>query len=171
MSAKVLILDHASILTRLRRMAYELYEHHYQEEALTLIGIDERGGFLAEQLVDLLAEISPLSLTLIHAHVDRNEGEEGSLGIEIDAGLDDLTGQAVVVVDDVLYTGSTMLNVVSILLQAHPKCMKTAVLIDRGHRLLPIAADITGLELATTINEHVSVEFDQQVGRFEAFLV
>lgn len=166
--SKILILDSDAIRTRLRRMAYEVYERNYLEQGLTVIGIDERGGYLAQELVAYLRQVSDLDIQLVEAHPDR---QPDSLGLDLQ--LDDLSelrDRVVLVVDDVLYTGWTMLHVVSILLQAAPKSIQTAVLIDRGHRQLPVSADMTGLLLATTIHQHVSVEIDPAAGRAEAFL-
>lgn len=168
---KVQILDHAAVMTRLRRMAYEVYEANYQEQDLFLIGIDERGGYLGQQLKQLLEQISPLKVHFIAATLDR-EAEGGGMGIEL--GLDslaELQDQSVLVVDDVLYTGTTLMNVMAILLQGAPAKMRTAVLIDRGHRLMPVSADFVGLELATTIQQHVSVEFSDDPQRIAAFLL
>ncbi|MEL6624954.1 MAG: phosphoribosyltransferase family protein [Bacteroidota bacterium] len=162
------ILDHASVQHRLKRMAFEIYEAHYGEEELLIIGIDERGGYIAQALVDLLAEISPLSLVYIQAHLDR-ETNAPAIGIELEASVEDLYEKPLLVVDDVLFKGSTLLNVVSILLHAFPKTIRTAVLIDRGHRSLPIASDITGLTLATTIKQYVTVEIkDDQISAYLA---
>jgi pyrimidine operon attenuation protein/uracil phosphoribosyltransferase len=166
---KISILSPEAIRSRLRRMAYEVYERNYLEAGLTVIGIDERGGYLAGEMVDYLRQISELDVQLVEAHLDR---QPGSLGIDLDVeAVQDLQDQVLLVVDDVLYTGWTMLHVVSILLQASPKAIQTAVLIDRGHRQLPVSADMTGLQLATTIQQHVSVEIDPATGYVEAFLL
>lgn len=164
------ILTRQDVDVRLRRMAYEIYESHYGRSGIVLIGIDERGGFLAEKLLALLQDISPLQIEYLSAHLDRQAGD-GLLGIDLGLNsLDELQGKEVVVVDDVLYSGATLLNVVSILLQARPNSIQTVVLIDRGHRTLPVAADVIGLQLATTIQQHVTMQIlpDQQGA--EAFL-
>lgn len=166
---KIRILGTSAIHTRLRRMAYEIYERNYLESSLTVIGIDTRGGFLAKVLVEHLQTVSALNIHLVEARLDR---QPDSLGIDLSIDeLSEFRKRPIVIVDDVLYTGWTMLNVVSILLQAAPKSIQTAVLIDRGHRQLPISADITGLLLATTIHQHVSVEIDENGERVEAFLL
>ena len=166
----VIILDHDAVQSKLLRMAYEVYESHYGKKELVLIGIDERGGFLARQLLAHLERISPISVNLIHAKLDRTEGDP-LLGIDLTVdSLDELTGKDLVVVDDVLYSGQTMVNVVSILLQARPASIQTVILIDRGHRTLPVAADITGMQLATTLQQHVTVQIIPESGRAEAFL-
>lgn len=164
---KIKILDKASIHQRLKRIAYEVYEHHYLERELLIIGIDERGGKLAQLLAERLEDISPLELTLVEAHLDR-ESEAPSIGIELNIGLEEIRDMPVLVVDDVLYTGTTLLNVVSILLYAFPKSIRTAIMVDRGHRMLPISSDYTGLELATTFHQHV--EFEMNGEDMSAFL-
>ncbi|MCB0852098.1 MAG: phosphoribosyltransferase [Bacteroidetes bacterium] len=162
------ILDHDEIFARLKRMAYEIYENNYQQSEMLVIGIDQRGGFIAEKLVSFLSELSPIKVTLIDAEVDQSESLPG---VSLSAELEDLTGKAILVVDDVLYSGFTMLSVVSILLQLEPSTIQTAVLIDRGHRKMPISADYVGLELSTTLHQHVSVRIDEDEEKAEVFLV
>ncbi|MEO0897242.1 MAG: phosphoribosyltransferase family protein [Bacteroidota bacterium] len=164
---KIQILKDQSIQQRLRRMAFEIYESHYQEEELLIMGIDERGGALSQKLSEHLAQISPLNLTLVNAHLDR-ESDPNGIGIEVPLDLEDLRNKPVLVVDDVLYTGNTMLHVVTIILQAAPSSIRTAVLVDRGHRMVPVSADFTGLELATTFHQHV--EFNVSDEGMAAFL-
>ena len=162
------ILDHNEIFARLKRMAYEIYENNYQQSEMLVIGIDQRGGFIAEKLVSFLSDLSPIKVTLIDAEVDQSESLPG---VSLSAELEDLTGKAILVVDDVLYSGFTMLSVVSILLQLEPSTIQTAVLIDRGHRKMPISADYVGLELSTTLHQHVSVRIDEDEEKAEVFLV
>lgn len=170
MPEKVRILNHESIVTRLRRMAYEVYEANYGIDRLIIIGISERGGFLARMLSDYLREISEIAIDLINVELDR-ESDPVSYGIDLSEDFSVLEGQHLVVVDDVLYTGRTMLSIVAILLQAGPKQIQTAVLIDRGHRLFPISSDVVGIELATTLPQHIYVEIDEQQEKVEAFLL
>ena len=166
MSHKVRILDQKEIYARLKRMAFEVYERNYQEKNLLVIGIDVRGGFIAKELCRYLTEISDLQIERVKAKLDKSD--EG-VGIELDVDIEKIHQRPVVVVDDVLYTGNTMLHVVSILLQAGPNSIQTAVLIDRGHRSMPVSPDFVGLELATTIQQHVSVDITEDT--VEAFLL
>lgn len=167
----VRILDQETVEAKLLRMAYEIYESHYGQEHITLIGIDQRGGFLGERLLSHLQKISSLQVTYLQAALDRQENDS-LIGIDLEVeSLDTLENGHIVVVDDVLYSGSTLLNVISILLQARPASIQTAVLIDRGHRTMPVAADFTGMQLATTIQQHVQVKVDIESQRAEAFLL
>jgi len=167
--SKIIILDQQGIISRLRRMAYEIYERNYLMDKLVIIGIGERGGYLGEQIVSYLNEISSMDIVFVNANIDR-ESDPISYGVELSEGLDFLKEKHVVVVDDVLYTGRTLLNVVAILLHAGPVSIQTAVLIERGHRSMPISSDIVGFELATTIQQHVSVEIDKLTGAITAYL-
>ena len=164
------ILSPSQIQARLKRMAFEIYERNYQAKDLYVMGIDERGGFLSVELIKHLQKISPIQIHPVSVHLDR-ESDPNSLGIELDADIDELKNNPIVVVDDVLYTGRTLLHVLAILLQAGPSSIQTAVLIDRGHRLLPVSSDYVGIELATTMHQHVSVEIDTNQHTAEAFLL
>lgn len=167
----VRILDQDAVEAKLLRMAYEMYESHYGQDHIIMIGIDERGGFLGERLLSHIREISDLDISYLQASLDRPENDS-LMGIDLGVeDLKELTGKHIVVVDDVLYSGTTLLNVISILLQARPASIQTAVLIDRGHRTVPVAADFTGMQLATTIQQHVQVTLDQNSQRAEAFLL
>ncbi|MEM7657164.1 MAG: phosphoribosyltransferase family protein [Bacteroidota bacterium] len=163
------IMDQAGVYARLKRIAFEIYEQHFQASQLLMFGIEERGYFLAEEIAQYLTEISDLEVKLGEVHVDRS-GEEGEFGIDIPIDLEELKGQVVVLVNDVLHTGRTLLNVSSILLHAVPSCIQTVVLINRGHRVMPVSSDYVGLELATTIHQHVSVAIDLEAREAAVFL-
>ena len=171
-ATQVKILNQSESASRLKRIAYEIYERNYLEEELIILGIDERGGYLASEIAKYLEEVSPLSIHLADANVDRSESD-GSLafGIDLSIGIEDLQDQVVIVVNDVLHTGITLLNVVAILLHAGPKMIQTAVLINRGHRVMPVSSDYVGMELATTIHQHIQVVINQEEKEVQAFLV
>ncbi|MEZ4776751.1 MAG: phosphoribosyltransferase family protein [Bacteroidia bacterium] len=166
---KVKILDQPAIFARLKRMAYQIYEANYLEKEIYVIGIDERGGFLAEELVTYLRTLSSIEIILVKAQLDRSESP--GIGVSLSEDIESLTQKAVVVVDDVLYSGATMLHVVSILFQANPRTIQVAVMIDRGHRLVPVSADFIGMELATTLQQHVSFVADVEKKEVSVYLL
>lgn len=159
---KLSILDQPAIEARLRRMAYEIYERNFGETELVIVGIDARGGWLATKLTDYLRAISPLQVVQAAATLTRTEevGKVRLVPVAFSADAAAFHDKIVVVVDDVLYGGNTMLNVVSALLPSLPKAIQTAVLIDRGHRLMPIAPNFVGMELATSLQQFVDFEVD-----------
>ncbi|MDX1905854.1 MAG: phosphoribosyltransferase family protein [Bacteroidia bacterium] len=168
-AAKVKILDTWDIQARLMRMAYEIYEAYFLETELVVIGIDTRGGMLARHLADNLQKISPLHIVRVDCRLDPEP--DGTLGIDIGADVELLRGKNLIVVDDVMYTGRTLMNVLAILLHTGPRSIRTAILIDRGHRLMPVHPDVVGIELATTLQQHVSVEIDPDGEGIQAFVL
>lgn len=163
------ILDSAGVETILKRMAFQVYEHNYGANGIVLVGVDARGSFLAEKLVGYLNQISNLEVDLMPVWLDRGSKSK-LLGMEIEGELEELRGRVVVIVDDVLYTGITLANVVAIILQAEPEQIQSAILIDRGHRIIPVAADFVGKELATTLHQHVAFEVNEDQTIAEVFL-
>ncbi|MFK7970444.1 MAG: phosphoribosyltransferase family protein [Bacteroidia bacterium] len=169
---KTPILDAAGIEAKLKRMAYEVYEQNFESEEIILLGISERGGYIATRLAAILEVISPLATHLANAEPDLEvrQGKGGLMKMAFSHKASFFAGAVVVVVDDVLYSGNTLLNVISPLLQFNPKKIQTAVLIDRGHRSMPVFSNIVGMELATTLQQHVFVEIDKDSKEAIAFL-
>ena len=168
-STKILIMENEEILSRLHRMAFEIYERNYHHQVLHVIGVNERGSYLASKILEYLQKVSPLEFVYSQAQVDKHS-DPISYGIQLEMDPAELKGKDVIIVDDVLYTGRTLLNVVAILLQAGPSTIQTAILVDRGHRSLPISPDFVGVELATTLQQHVSVEIDREQEVAKAYL-
>lgn len=164
---KVRILDQPAIVAKLKRMAFEIYEKNFGKKELIMVGMDERGGYLAQELKSLLERISPLKVTFVQARKDLEsydvtlEGVDGSV----------LKNQIVFLVDDVLYSGITMVSALTTVMEFAPRKVRIAVLIDRGHRSFPVSPDFVGLELATTLKQHVSVEVEEENEKIEAFLL
>lgn len=166
MADKVMILGAPAVRARLRRMAYQIYESNYGQEEVTIVGIDDRGGFLASQMATILQEVSPLKVSLIRASKVNNDT---AIALEVGA-ADSITDRPVVIVDDVLYSGRTLFLTVAEVLAFQPRRVQTAVLIDRGHRNLPVTHDFVGLLLATSLKQHVSVEISPADASAKAYL-
>lgn len=155
MAEKVVILDHPKIQQKINRIAFEIYENNVDEQLIILAGLDNRGFELASRLKAILDKISTLKVELIKVNLDRgNLLADVSLNTTID-----LKDKAVVIVDDVLDTGRTLIYAVKKFLEHPVKKINTAVLVDRSHHKFPVNADFVGLSLATTLQEHIHVEF------------
>lgn len=165
---KVRILDHPSVMAKLKRMAFQIYEKNFETDELVFAGVDRRGGHLAKVLIGLLNEISPLSIQYV-SFSRKSEGAE----IQPDPSFskESVSGKTVVLVDDVLYSGKTMMQALSFVNELEPAAVRVAVLIDRGHHNYPLTPDYMGLDLATTLRQHVSVEVSEQGELIEAFLI
>lgn len=160
MSERTLVLDHEHVQRKLRRIAHQLHEEHHTEKEIVLVGIAPRGATLAKRLATLLEGIAPLKIRLVELKLDKDHPLERPVQVSVES--KELKGRAVVLVDDVLMSGRTLMHAASHLVQAPIKRLTTVVLVDRRHRLFPIRADIVGLTLSTTLQEHISVEFGRK---------
>ncbi|WP_411844012.1 bifunctional pyr operon transcriptional regulator/uracil phosphoribosyltransferase PyrR [Salinicoccus sp. HZC-1] len=155
------ILDDAHISRSLTRMSHEILERNKGTEGLVFLGVKTRGEFLADRLQQKVEEIDgvkiPTGTLDITAYRDDKSSETESLeeAINIDIPLND---RHVIIVDDVLYTGRTIRAAMdAILNQVRPSKISLAVLIDRGHRELPIRADYVGKNIPTAQDEKINV--------------
>ena len=166
-ASRTLILDAAQIERKLQRIARQIVEHHYQSEALIVIGISGQGTHMSARLVDILREICVLDLAHEQLTLHKDAPLEHPIAYTGDEAA--LRGNHVIVVDDVLNSGRTLIYAVKHLLDHSPQSMNTAVLIDRFHRNFPVRADFCGLTLSTTVKEHIEVVFRED-GTSTAYL-
>jgi len=165
--------DNLKILTalqveqKLQRIARELLENNYYNNEIVLIGIEKRGVRIAKRLEAILKEITTKQVTFLSLKIDK----DNPLGkdVVLSNSFNKITKQSVVLVDDVLNSGKTLIHAVAFLLQANIKQLSTVVLVDRRHRLFPVRADFVGLTLSTTLKEHIAVN-EIEDGKFEVFL-
>jgi pyrimidine operon attenuation protein/uracil phosphoribosyltransferase len=158
MSRHTVIFDHATMARKLRRIAHQLLEEHHREESLVLVGVAPRGALLAQRLAERLLAIAPeLHIDLAELRLDKDHPHAAPVNISIDR--EALHDRVVVLVDDVLMSGRTLMHAAAYLVQVPLKKLTTVVLVDRRHRTFPIRADIVGLTLSTTVQDHITVEF------------
>ena len=160
-----IILDEVGVKRALTRIAHEILEKNKGISDLVLVGIWTGGVYLARELSLRLEEIEgeriPTGALDITPYRDDIKGDAGRQ----QAGQTDIPfsveGKKVVLVDDVLYTGRTIRAAMDALMDhGRPGCIQLAVLIDRGHRELPIRADYVGRNVPTSIKENITVNFD-----------
>lgn len=157
---KTLILDNQQIHQKINRLAYQVYEENYTASILTIAGIAPNGYALAEMIAEKLGTISPLQIELVKLTVNK----ENPLQSQIQSSAGDsanVNNGIVILVDDVLNTGKTMMYGVKYFLEYPIRKMQTLVLIDRDHKLFPIKADFIGLSLSTNLQEHVNVQISE----------
>lgn len=160
-----MILTQDVIEKKIKRIAYEIYEHNSDEQEIILAGIWDRGMILAEKIAAILQEISPLRIRLLQLNLDKQRPEAVILSEEMD-----FNGRTIVLVDDVANSGRTMLYALKPFLQFLPKKIQTAVLVDRKHKSFPLSVDFVGYSLATTMQDMVMVDMEENEIR-SAYLV
>ncbi len=152
------ILNHAEIEHKIKRIAYQIYETFVEEESIVIAGITTNGFIFAEKIATVLQSISPLEVVLCEVTMNKqnlNSDITTSIAKEI------YQNKGIVLVDDVLNSGSTLMYGVKHFLEVPLKKFKTAVLVDRNHKKYPIKVDFKGISLSTTSLEHVTVVFEE----------
>jgi len=139
------------------RIAYQIYESNFEEETVFIVGIGKKGKVLSSLIGNSLNSISKIKVEFITLNIDKKNPLND---VNSDKPISVLKNSSVVVVDDVLNTGSTLMYAVSYFLKVPVKSIKTAVMVNRNHKKFPIKADFKGISLATTMNEHISVILD-----------
>lgn len=151
---KTLILDSNQIIEKVNRLAYQIYEANYKEDSVVLVGIMPNGAALVNMLAAKLSEIGAPKVVAVEMQVDKANPLNA---VALNVSTDGLTDKSVIVIDDVLNSGKTMIYGIKYLLDFPIKKMKTLALIDRDHKSFPIHADYVGLSLSTNLQEHVEV--------------
>jgi len=163
------VLDADGVRRTLRRLAHEIVERNAGVPGLVLVGIQRRGATLARRLAAVIEEFEGVrpAVGAIDITMHRDDlAARGLLASPQPSDLPDVEGQNVVLVDDVLYTGRTVRAALDALNDfGRPRAVQLAVLVDRGHRELPIRADMVGKNIPTAEDDQVQVLLEEEDGR------
>jgi pyrimidine operon attenuation protein / uracil phosphoribosyltransferase len=163
MKLKTQLLDDKSIARTLTRVAHEIIERNKGVEEVVLIGIKRRGYPLAQRIAEAIEKIEGVNVAVGSVDITLYRDDLSTIDIQPvvnKSSLEiDIKNKIVILVDDVLFTGRTARAAIdAVIHHGRPKIIQLAVLIDRGHRELPIRADYVGKNIPTSKNEMVSVE-------------
>ena len=172
MNFKSQIMDEAAVSRALRRISHEIIEKNNGCKDVCLIGVCRRGVPLAQKIAQNIAEVEgsevsvgSLDITLYRDDVSESKPDPELHGTDI---VFDVTGKKIVLVDDVLFTGRTVRAAIDAIISlGRPACIQLAILVDRGHRELPIRGDYVGKNIPTSNEERVYVclpETDDEYG-------
>lgn len=159
MSEKVKILSTLQIDQKLNRLAFEIYENNFSEKELFIVGIDGNGYKVAQHLSDRLKTISKLKISLGKIKLNKEKPWDGEPAIDFTD--KQFVNKTVILVDDVLNSGKTLMYAVKLFLDKPVKKINTVVLVDRSHTRFPVKADFVGLTLSTTLQEHIEADFSK----------
>ncbi|WP_297694676.1 phosphoribosyltransferase family protein [uncultured Eudoraea sp.] len=151
------ILSHVQIQHKIRRIAYQIYETNVSEKKIILAGIVGGGLKFAKKLQAVLEEITTAEIVLCKVMMDKKNPIKS--GVTMSIPESEYRNKSVVLVDDVLNSGTTLIYGVHHFLKTPLKQLKTAVLVNRNHKKYPVKADFKGISLSTSLQEHVQVEF------------
>ena len=156
--SKNIILTNQEIEHKIKRIAYQIYETFVDEEEIVIAGIATNGFIFAKKIALVLKTISSLKVSLCEVQINKQNPE---LPIQTSLTKEQYANKGLVLVDDVLNSGTTLIYAVRHFIDVPLKKFKTAVLVDRNHKKYPVKADFKGISLSTSLLEHVQVEFDQ----------
>ncbi|MBS9462569.1 phosphoribosyltransferase [Flagellimonas sp. 389] len=151
------ILNHEQLQHTVKRIAYQIYEANVNEKEIIVAGIDGGGLLLAKKIGVVLKKITEAKITLCKMLMDKKDPLKS--GVSTSISKEEYKNKSIVLVDDVLNSGTTLIYGVHHFLKTPIKQLKTAVLVNRNHKKYPIKADYKGISLSTSLHEHIRVEF------------
>jgi len=155
--SQLVILDKTQIQQKINRIAYQILEDNLNEKEIVLAGIWDRGYKLAIRLREVLLKISTLKVTLLRIDLEKDNSK---LIASTDLEETKWKNKVIILVDDVLNSGKTLAYGLGVFLNTPHKKIRTVVLVNRSHKIFPIATDFVGLEMSTVLKEHVDVILD-----------
>jgi len=153
---KNIILTSQQIQQKIKRIAYQILESNSNEKEIVLAGITSNGFLFAKEIEKELSKISDISIRMCEVIIDKKNPLNP---IRTSITSDSYKNKSLVLVDDVLSSGATLIYGIKHFLDVPLKRFKTAVLVNRNHKKYPVKADFKGISLSTTLQEHVVVEF------------
>ncbi|MDC6386756.1 phosphoribosyltransferase [Flagellimonas taeanensis] len=154
------ILTHEQIQHIVKRIAYQIYETNVDEKIIVVAGINGGGVNFAKKIVAMLKKITDAEIVLCKMDMDKKNPLKS--GVSTSISEDTYTDRSIVLVDDVLNSGTTLIYGTHHFLKTPIKQLKTAVLVNRNHKKYPIKADFKGISLSTSLNEHIKVVFESK---------
>ena len=162
---KTIILNNEQIQHKTKRIAYQIYESNINEKQVILAGIKENGYIFAKKIKHALEKISPIEVVLCEVVINKKKPLEA---VTTSLTTSDYKNKSLILVDDVLNSGTTLIYAAKLFLEVPLKRFKTVVLVNRNHKKYPIKADFKGISLSTSMQEHICVEFEGK--QAQAFL-
>ena len=159
-TTKTRILNKSQIEQKINRIAYQIFEDNFEERTIIIGGIAKNGYVVAKKIAATLSSISPIKVKLLEIVLDKTNPM--AKAIQLSLPEKQFKNKVVILVDDVLNSGRTLIYALRPFLQIPVKKIRTVALIDRSHKRFPVAVDYAGLSLATTLKEHVSVTLSEK---------
>lgn len=162
---KKIILNTEQINQKITRIAHQIIESNIDEKEVIIAGIEKNGYIIAVKLKEILTKISDLNITTCSVKINKNNPLDE---VATSLSKEEYRNKSLVLVDDVLNSGATLIYAIKHFLDIEIKQFKTAVLVNRNHKKYPVKADFKGISLSTTTISHVKVRFKENIA--EAFL-
>lgn len=160
------ILNSQQVLQKIRRIAYEIYENNFEETELILASVAPNGILLTELLAEELRKITPIQLMTVQINAKLPQKDiNDTIEVKLSCNKETLQNKTIIIIDDVLHTGKTLIYSLKPFLEIPVKKIQTVVLVKRSHHQFPVHTDYVGYALSTTIRQHVHVELQDETKR------
>ena len=153
---KNIILDCNDVENKIKRISLEILEDNIDENKLIFFGVSKNGKIIAKKIIYLISQLSKIHLEMVGVKIDLNS--VNTLKFEKDFNINN---RSVIIVSDVSQSAKTLQLIISGLMSQDPIKIKTAVMVNRDHTLFPVKIDFSGLNLSTSMNEHVEVKVNK----------
>jgi len=156
------ILDKTQLQQKVNRLAWQVYERNYSQKEIVVVGIEKRGVELSKRISKVLSSISDIKV--LNAAISMDKENPFSSEITINVDTSEIENKVVILVDDVLSSGKTLMYATKEFLTVPIQKLSTVVLVNRNHNRYPVKADYEGMSLSTTLQEHIKVVFGKEEG-------
>lgn len=162
MSDKTKILDKIQLQQKINSLAWQIFERNYSEKEIVIVGIEKRGVELANRISKVVSSISDIKVVKATINLDKDNPYNSDIKCSLPSS--EIKDKVVLLVDDVLSSGKTLMYAASEFLSVPLLKLSTVVLVNRNHNRYPIKADYEGMSLSTTLQEHINVIFEKEEG-------
>ena len=159
MKNEIKILDKQQIAQKILRLSWQIYENNFEEKEIVLVGIGEKGFLIAQSVKSYLLKISHFKTILSKISFNNDESLND---IKLPLNEDEYKNKSVILIDDVLHSGRTLMYASKPFLNTTLKKMAIMVLVNRDHSSYPIKAKYVGLSLSTTLKEYIRVDLSNK---------
>jgi pyrimidine operon attenuation protein / uracil phosphoribosyltransferase len=156
------ILDKKQLQQKVNRLAWQVYERNYTQKEIVIVGIEKRGVELSKRLANVISDISDLKVSSATISLDKDNPYSSEIIFSLDS--KQIENKVVILVDDVLNSGKTLMYATKEFLSVPIQKLSTLVLVNRNHNRFPVKADYEGMSLSTTLQEHINVVFGKEEG-------
>ena len=155
-NSKNIILDYQDVENKIKRISLEILEDNIDQKKLILFGVSKNGKIIAKKIIALIKKYSKIDLELIGVEIVLNSKNV----LKFDKNFK-VNNRSVIIVSDVTQSAKTLQLIISSLMSQDPFKIKTAVMVNRDHSLFPVKINFSGLNLSTSVNEHVDVSVNK----------
>ena len=153
---KNIILDCHDVENKIKRISLEILEDNIDENKLIFFGVSKNGKIIAKKIIYLISQLSKIHLEMVGVKIDLNSVNTLMFSKDFN-----INNKSVIIVSDVSQSAKTLQLIISGLMSQDPIKIKTAVMVNRDHTLFPVKIDFSGLNLSTSMNEHVDVKVNK----------